>query len=786
MAEDYTTYTEVDVGADRVTVNNASLITITDLDDDEAVWVYKDYGEDYFDDSYDWRFEFGFKCTSGGDRCGIWSLTQDVEGIRYLSTNNKNFLAVEWVSTDKLQLEAYDAVGGGGFSWTDVLDTGTDYYARIDIDWSGSQVNLYVYSDAARLNLVDSTYVGFNNANYYQYLFAMHGYDDAAGGGDAYDGQIWDGEILNGPSSSSSSSGSSSSSESSSSSSESSSSSSSESSSSSSSGSSFSSSCSSSSSSGSSSSSSESSSSSPFQTADIAGKFCDSDEMYFLVELDFDGWVQRFSTKNIAVPNEDGDDLFFQGLIMNSLSMGSSIDLYSLRQSISSVSISIANKMRFQDNEKQLVLDNGIGRIWAWTEGLDWVDIEERPIFIGTFRKDRHDKFSYDFELVDLSESKFKQLPFNIVDDSTFATHRKEGGGGSVSGLPQPMVFGDWPKGVPLLCVDTAGFRYLAGVGVVDSTEADYDAAAEYVWDKDGATIATANYVFYPSAVDAQGNLISDFDFTGDQAASEPLSCSIRGLTDGSGEYTGTAGSLLEHPADIVHYLLRLYTNFDMDEISVETLKTMRSLLPGYKFATIINDFVAGVDVIDRIFNQCQCVRIQRNGRIGSLTIDLSGVETGRIHKFNLVGRTVSVGKTPYASLCNNLRVFYAFNPTTGNWEGQFVLNRENNPDCEKSYYDYGEQPLTDLQLIDVQLEFVARACAGRYIAMRAFRHDVVECNVTYCDGWDVLEGDVGLLTVEEGPSLDGNGWIDERFILLEKKYMQGYIQLRWWRIGVD
>lgn len=529
---------------------------------------------------------------------------------------------------------------------------------------------------------------------------------------------------------------------------------------------------------------------------DIAQAFRDTRQGYFLITLDFNGWIQRFTTKlkgeinSLAVPNSDGDDLFFDGLIQNNLEVGSSLDLYSMRQTLGNVRVDLINKNRFQDNEKHHQLDGGIGEVHLWTPGLDWTDIEEKPIFRGVFRKEYHNKFVYSFTLEDTSKSKFKKLPQNIIDTDTWPSHRTEGGGGSVAGKPEALIFGDWPKGIPILCVyiDSASpatsFVYLASIGKVKSTDADYTATTENVYDKDGSVVAAAGYTFYPDKIDGEGNITAYFDFTGDQADNEPLSCSICGLTDGSGEYTGTAGTLLEHPADICHYLLTLYTNFDLDEISIETIRTMRSLLPGYKFASIINKSVEGVNLFDRLLLQCQCARVQRWGKTGILTLDMDDpLSTGYIHKFDLIGRTVKISKTPYEQLCNNLRVFYGLNPTTGKWEGEFVIDRTNDPECEKSYWIYGEQPQQELQLTDVQLEWVARACANRWLQFRRFRHDVVECSLPYGEGWDCLEGDGGLLTIEEGASLDGEGWVDEPCLLLSRKFSEGLIKQTWWRI---
>jgi hypothetical protein len=157
---------------------------------------------------------------------------------------------------------------------------------------------------------------------------------------------------------------------------------------------------------------------------------------------------------------------------------------------------------------------------------------------------------------------------------------------------------GDWPKGVPLNCVDTVDYKYLCHLGVAKSANADYTAATENVYDKDGAVIAAVNYTFHPDGLDGQGNPLAYFDFTSDQTAGEPLSCSVRAIYDGSGDYTGTAGTLIEHPAHIVHYLLDRYS-IGHDEIDLMTIKRMAALLQ-IKFAVLVNQGADGIDIAEQ------------------------------------------------------------------------------------------------------------------------------------------------------------------------------------------
>ncbi len=508
----------------------------------------------------------------------------------------------------------------------------------------------------------------------------------------------------------------------------------------------------------------------------------------FLVELDFDGWKQRFTAKEggVSVPYSDGDDVFFDGLVLNTINVKTTFSLLTMRSSIGNVVVQIANKGRFQDNEVNRVLDGGVGKIYVWTEGLDWADIKDYPIFKGEFKKRWHDKYRYEFELTDMTKFKFLRLPQRSISPTTFPAHRTEGGAGSVAGKPMPIVFGDWPKAVSLLCTDTANFYYTAGSGVLKSTDAEYTATTENVYDKNGSVVGAGGYTLtYP--IDGEGYPHSRFDFGGDKVASEPLSCSIRGLPDdGAGTFTSTASAVVEHPADILHYIAYHFSNFSPDDYDANTLKTIRAIIPGIKFATIINAFANGADIWDRLLSQCQCTRIQRWGKIGAMAIDMEGIRTAYISKLNLLNKTVKITKTPESMLCNNLKVFYAFNPTTKSWEGELMRDRSNHSDCSKSYNDYGETPQQEFYLPDVQSLATATALADRWLKIRVFRLDIIETYVPYWEGWNMLEGDIAALTLEEGASLSGAGFVDEPAVLLEKGFGKNKIYQKWLRTRAD
>ena len=509
-------------------------------------------------------------------------------------------------------------------------------------------------------------------------------------------------------------------------------------------------------------------------------------EVFYLVEIDFDGLIKRWSTKNIGVPVTGGDDRLFEAMLTDNIKTGTSLDLNSMTYSLQSISMTVINKIRLQDQQTRRRLDGSTGTVYIWCDGLTWADISSAGIIMqGLFKTVNYDKYNFSFTLTEQPQIRFKEVPLNNIDTETWVNHRIAGATGSVAGLPQQIVFGDWPRGVPVLNVDTVGFKYLAMAGISLSTNAEYAATTENLYDVDDAVIApgVSPYTFYPSGIDEQGNPCAYFDFVNNPVNTDPKHCSIRGLTDSDGTITGTAGTLIEHPADIDHYLMKIFTTLDLDEIGIESLRTMRTLLSGLKFASLINLTVNVMDVIDRILFQCQYARIQRSGKIGVVGLHTEAFNLSVAKRWGQTGKTVKITSTPDIAICNNVTANYNLNGFTKKYESVITRNRTNSDLCKRSFYQYGARPQKILNFSDVQNEQTAIALINRYIEINAFRHEIAERETTVDEGFDVLEGDCGLLTVEEGSSADGSGWTDEPCILIDRKFNNNIISQRWWRI---
>jgi len=502
------------------------------------------------------------------------------------------------------------------------------------------------------------------------------------------------------------------------------------------------------------------------------------DSVTFLIVCEFNGITKRYAEKDLDV-----EDKHFEGKIISMGSVGTSFNLLTFSYSMSGISVEITNEDRLQDEEPRRVLDGQICKVYAYSEGMTWADVESKGLlYTGTFKKDYNCKRFYGFTIEDATRRRMRNIPETYINEDNFPIHRKEAGGGSVSGKPVPVVFGDFGSGVPLLCTHTSDFKYAVCLGIAKSLDSEYTATTENVYDKDGDVIAAAGYTFYPGGTTEAGPY-SYFDFSADQVDSENLSCSIRGIDDGDGEITGTVDQLIEHPAHIYRFIIKKYgIGIDPD---LESIGTMKALLPNIKMAAYINAISNAADVCSqRILMQCLCSMIIKNGKYGVAIIAPDMPVTGRYEKkYDHVGGSIQISKTDIENVCNSLTINYALNVATGQYEEQYVQNRTNNSICNESYYLYGERPNVELNLPDIRTENGAITISKRYLSIHAFRHDVVPLFMTYSKGYSIQEGDAATWTIPEGSSGDGNGWVNEKLILLDRTYTRTGIQQRWWRV---
>lgn len=517
----------------------------------------------------------------------------------------------------------------------------------------------------------------------------------------------------------------------------------------------------------------------------ISNAIRDSNEVHFLVDLKFDGFRKRYSDLQVNIPrNSSASPAYsFDGKITAISSITNRFDINNFKYSLQTVSITIANPFsntdeRLQDFETVRKLDGSIGNIYIWSPGLTWEDIEsDGLLFSGIFQKQYHNSEIYSFNLVDYSESRFNKIPNKFINDETFSNFNMTASSGS-GGKEQQLIFGDWPKGIKLECIDTESYKYFLSSNYVGMQEGSfYPGVTEYLYASSGTTytFSTSGTSIY-SSLDGLGNPHTYVKFASDQSASEPLSCSMIGITD-SGVTT------IEHPSDITKYILDNYSNLKYNEIDYGSLDEMKNILSGVKYTTCFNSSISGAAAIDRLLNKLLTVRINKiGGKIGILCFNLDGSIKARYTKQkHCISKDIVISKTPFNLICNNLTVNYAVNVATGSYEKSSHADSGNNTVCKQSEIDYGKQPEIILTIPDIWDSSSIDLLIDRYLSFYAYRHDIVEWEVSYADGFDITEGDIVTVTLPEGSSTHGQGWIDEKCILLQRKFKRKSInQLLW------
>jgi hypothetical protein len=150
-----TGYTEVDVASNRVVLAGAKA-TITDLDGDEIVSVYKDFGANYFN-ALNIFFEFNYTGASHGTgNPSAYAIQLTGSAITSaLDPAITDLVVCAEINSGSYNLwllrgcwEAYDGCLG--------LSTDTVYYCKLVRAAASSTITLTIYSDAARTNVVDT------------------------------------------------------------------------------------------------------------------------------------------------------------------------------------------------------------------------------------------------------------------------------------------------------------------------------------------------------------------------------------------------------------------------------------------------------------------------------------------------------------------------------------------------------------------------------------------------------------------------------------------------------
>jgi hypothetical protein len=183
--EDLTTYTEQDVGANRITMT-ASTVTITDLDRDEEVYLYDDKGVSHFGAA--WTFTWECRCTAASGnypQFGMPGVSNTVDDYGGMFTNNYQSIVTRWL----------DHTADLGYHTIDVYENEADDedYGQVSIDtpyWvqfertgeTTSQVRIYDSQAQGAGDVVDTLLCAVPSGRRYRYFFATSGWNTGAAG----------------------------------------------------------------------------------------------------------------------------------------------------------------------------------------------------------------------------------------------------------------------------------------------------------------------------------------------------------------------------------------------------------------------------------------------------------------------------------------------------------------------------------------------------------------------------------------------------------------------------
>ena len=170
--EDFTTFTEVDIGADRIqkTANHIDHLAYAN----ENTYLYKDYGIGHFGD---FTHKFQFKVdASTKHHSNVYLLANEINISISLILGNKTHIKVFSYENKIYLRERY-----GGTSYT-------DYYTGVSIDtWyyirvvkSGTSLNVYIYSDSGFSNLIDTLSLTLQANHTFRYLYPANTHNSSA------------------------------------------------------------------------------------------------------------------------------------------------------------------------------------------------------------------------------------------------------------------------------------------------------------------------------------------------------------------------------------------------------------------------------------------------------------------------------------------------------------------------------------------------------------------------------------------------------------------------------
>lgn len=183
--EDFTTYTKVDPLGVIIT-HTATQVRWSGLGHAMVVYVYKDKGANHFNGNFIHYLTFQVNNATNAGQAAHWVLANAIGGFTALKNNNDNLISLQAYKvaapSPLWRMELSEVYGGSVYSSSYYgFSTGTPYYLKIVRDESAGTYGTlycYIYSDAARTNLLATLSRVLHSKEDFQYVYCCQSYNN--------------------------------------------------------------------------------------------------------------------------------------------------------------------------------------------------------------------------------------------------------------------------------------------------------------------------------------------------------------------------------------------------------------------------------------------------------------------------------------------------------------------------------------------------------------------------------------------------------------------------------
>jgi len=209
---------------------------------------------------------------------------------------------------------------------------------------------------------------------------------------------------------------------------------------------------------------------------------------------------------------------------------------------------------------------------------------------------------------------------------------------------------------------------------------------------------------------------------------------SFRGIPDETGEITGIAGSVIEHPIDILKHFLLNYTNINKDIIKLDedSFGVAKANLENWRFGLAITDVADGLDIINRITKQCKSVWIYKDNIFRVYAFNLDNIHPTIYLEENrdIVGNK-KWNRPALSEIYNDFIFKYKYNSITEKYDGVIQRNHKNDQLCRNSYSYYKViRSHEEIELPDIYDSYTANSLANHYVKLYSMQRQTFDVDL--------------------------------------------------------